>query len=361
MSRLKVLIAGGGTGGHLFPGMAIAESILKKNPTADIRFAGTKKGIEATVIPKHGYQLYTLSVSGLYRVGLVKKIIGLGKLPFALLQSLWILITFNPHVVIGVGGYVSGPILALAILLAKKTVIQEQNASPGLTNRLLGKFVSLVFVPFEGMEQFFKSPRVVGNPVRKAILDLRNLPDERDQTIFSITIFGGSQGAAILNETLSQTLPLLHQYFDHLTMLHQTGPRQWQWVKTEYEKHSVHAEIVPFIDDMAGAYRKSNLLICRSGSSVNEIIAAGRASILVPIAFSSGDHQRKNALQLEANGAALLIEQKELTPELLAQTLIDLMEHPSKVQAMELCARKMFAGDASEIIAETILHKIQLK
>ncbi|MBU3915909.1 UDP-N-acetylglucosamine--N-acetylmuramyl-(pentapeptide) pyrophosphoryl-undecaprenol N-acetylglucosamine transferase, partial [bacterium] len=295
LQKIRIIIAGGGTGGHLFPGISIAEEFLEQR-SCDIRFVGTKNGIEKKVIPQSGFKLYTLPVSGLYRVGTRKKIIALAKLPFAFLKSLWILLSFRPHLVIGVGGYASGPMLALAVLFFKKTVIQEQNAFPGMTNRILGKYIHLSFIPFPQSKDLFKNPVVVGNPIRKAIKSAAAQNKQKTDDNFVITIIGGSQGAHILNETLVKTLPLLEPISDRVQIIHQTGKKDYQWTISEYSKYpGINAEISEFIEDMGLLYHKSHLLICRAGSMVNEIIAMGKASILVPIAVSSGNHQKENA------------------------------------------------------------------
>lgn len=188
---IRILIAGGGTGGHLFPGMAIAEEFAEKR-NCMIRFVGTKRGIETKIIPSSPYGLYTIPVSGLYRVGLKKKIATLFKLPIAFLKSLLILLSFRPHLVIGIGGYASGPILALSILFRKRTVLQEQNAFPGMTNRLLGKYVKLAFIPFSQSQHLFKNPVVVGNPIRKVISQSIDEITETPADRFTFAIIGGS-------------------------------------------------------------------------------------------------------------------------------------------------------------------------
>jgi UDP-N-acetylglucosamine--N-acetylmuramyl-(pentapeptide) pyrophosphoryl-undecaprenol N-acetylglucosamine transferase len=208
---LKLLIAGGGTGGHLFPGISIAEEFQARN-RCDIRFVGTKKGLEAKIIPKTQFELYTIPVSGLYRVGFRKKIITILKLPLALLKSLWILLLFRPHLVIGIGGYASGPILVLAIAMRKKTIIQEQNAYPGMTNRILGRYVNQAFIPFAQTKRLFKNPVVVGNPIRKAIKDAAPATHLLIPEPIVISIVGGSQGSHLINATFAGMLPELNQF-----------------------------------------------------------------------------------------------------------------------------------------------------
>lgn len=354
--KLRILIAGGGTGGHLFPGIAIAEAFNNRLP-CDIRFVGTRRGIEIRVIPKSDFRLYTIPVSGLYRVGFIKKLKSLLQLPLAFLKSFWILVRFRPHLVIGIGGYASGPILALATLLRKKTTLQEQNAYPGMTNRILGKIVPLAFVPFSGVDHLFKKPIVVGNPVRKAIINAASQPDERSEEKFVITILGGSQGARILNRTMIDTLPLLAPEAHHLKMIHQTGSNDHQWVQAAYDEHPDLDVIVrPFFDDIASVFLQSHLLICRAGSMVNEIIAVGRASILVPIAVSSGNHQIENANKMSSAGASVKLDESELNPDTLFRNIQVLLANPEKRREMESNAKSLFPGDSAEIIVDQTIE-----
>ncbi|MFH2128972.1 MAG: undecaprenyldiphospho-muramoylpentapeptide beta-N-acetylglucosaminyltransferase [bacterium] len=354
-SPFRILIAGGGTGGHLFPGIAIAEA-FKKQRTCDIRFVGTHHGIEKRIVPAYGFRLYTIPVSGLYRVGFIRKLKSLFKLPVALVKSLWILATFRPHLTVGIGGYASGPILALSILLGKKTILQEQNAYPGMTNRMLGKWVPLAFVPFEGVDHLFKNPVVAGNPVRKAIIAASKQKDERSGEPIVITILGGSQGAHILNQTMVDTLPQLASTSHRLKIIHQTGKTDHPWVRSAYDRYpGIEACVSPFFDDIASVFLQSHLLICRAGSMVNEIIAVGRASILVPIAVSSGNHQIENANKLSAAGAAIKLEERDLTPDQLWHAIQALLEDPEKRRGMEAKAKALFPGDAAEtIVSRTI-------
>ncbi|MCZ6556455.1 MAG: UDP-N-acetylglucosamine--N-acetylmuramyl-(pentapeptide) pyrophosphoryl-undecaprenol N-acetylglucosamine transferase, partial [SAR324 cluster bacterium] len=302
----RVLIAGGGTGGHLFPGLAIAEALLRRHPDADIRFVGSRYGIEQRVVPERGFRLYRIPVRGLYGVSWRRRLWVLAMLPIALVRCLAVLITFRPQLVIGVGGYASGPMLACALLMRRLTVLQEQNAYPGLTNRLLGRFVRLAFVPFEGLEEFFPRRVVVGNPVRAAILALRGEPPAERPTPL-LFVFGGSQGAHRINEAMVAALPLLKRWGGTFSVLHQTGAADHGWVRDAYAGSGLSAEALPFIEDMASAFRRCRLVLGRAGASaVTEIVAARRAALLVPIPGASGEHQLKNAQRLQAVGAGEL-------------------------------------------------------
>lgn len=353
--NIRILIAGGGTGGHLFPGMSIAEEFMEKR-NCDVRFVGTVRGIESKIIPKNGYQLYTLPISGLYRVGWKKKLKTLLKLPFALIKSFWILITFRPQLVIGIGGYASGPILALAILLRMRTLLQEQNAYPGMTNRILGRYVPLSFVPFSGLEKIFKNPMLVGNPIRKAIKLAAQQPSRRNNDDFVITIIGGSQGARILNKTIIALLPQLSNSDQKFKIIHQTGQLDFDWVLAEYQKFlEIDVTVKKFFEEMEQVYQQTHLLICRAGSMVNEIIAMGRASILVPIPNSSGNHQRENAKQMQNAGAAIMIEESQLSAESLYSSILRLMQSPDETALMEKKSKGLYQGDsATEIVNKSL-------
>ena len=354
--KLRILFAGGGSGGHIFPGISVAEE-FQERCNCDIRFVGANKEIERKIILPKGYKLYTIPVSGIYRVGILKKIITLLKLPVAIVKSYFILSSFRPHLVIGLGGYVSGPLLSLAILLQKKTIIQEQNAFPGITNRLLGKLVPLAFVPFEGMHPLFNNPVVVGNPIRKAIREASKVDFQRDAGKTVITIIGGSQGSRVLNEAMIDLLPFLDSVSDKIEIIHQTGKLDFERVKSAYEKFpNIKSDVSTFIDNMADLYLKSNLIFCRAGSIINEIIAVGRASILVPIPHSSGNHQLENAKKMEQYHASVLLEQKDLSKEKLESTIKDLLENPEKIEAMEKNARSLYLGESASMIVEKTIE-----
>ncbi len=355
MAGPRVLITGGGTGGHLFPGLAIAEALRRRAPQADIRFAGGTYGLENRVVPERGYPLYRIAVRGLYGVSTWRRAMAVLRLPVAFAQSLWVLLRFRPHLVIGVGGYASGPVLATALLLGRRCVIQEQNTVPGMTNRLLGRWVRQAFVVVEGMERWFRNPTVVGNPVRREILALRDLPVAA-RPIPVLLIVGGSQGARAINRAMAEALPLLEAWGRPLRIVHQTGPAHLEAMQSAYAGRQVTAEVLAFIQEMAAAYRDARLVISRAGASaVNEIVAARRASLLIPIPGTSGDHQLQNARRLERAGAAVVLEQAALSGPALARQIIALLEDPARLDAMERASDALFPGDAAQRIAEACL------
>ncbi len=246
----------------------------------------------------------------------------------------------------------------MAVLLRRVTVLQEQNAYPGLTNRLLGRYVRLAFVPVEGLERFFPRPEVVGNPVRADILRLREEPPTaRPEPM--VLVFGGSQGARRINEAMVGALPLLGKVSGPVSILHQTGPADLEWASAAYAANSVPHQVVPFIEDMADAFRRCRLVVGRAGAStVNEIVTARRASILIPIPGASGEHQLKNARRLEAAGAGVVLEQAELSGETLGKQLVELLRDPARMDRMEASCDALFPGDAAARIVEKCLKLI---
>lgn len=358
MAARRILITGGGTGGHLFPGLAIAEALRRADAALDIRFAGGTYGLENTVVPQHGYRLYRISVRGLYGMGLRRRLMSLVRLPLAFAQSLGIVLGFRPHLVIGVGGYASGPLLATALLLGRRCVIQEQNTVPGMTNRLLGRWVRKAFVVIDGMERWFRNPTVVGSPVRREILALREMsPAER--AVPTVLVVGGSQGALAVNRAVMAALPTLEAWGKPLRIVHQTGPTHLEGVRAAYADSPLKPEAVPFIQDMASAYRAARLVVSRAGASaINEIIAARRASLLIPIPGTSGDHQRQNARRLAEAGAAVMLEQADATGPALAAAILRLLEDPAKLDAMERATDALFPGDSAQRIAAECLALI---
>ncbi|HKI97766.1 MAG TPA: undecaprenyldiphospho-muramoylpentapeptide beta-N-acetylglucosaminyltransferase [bacterium] len=355
----RFLIAGGGTGGHLFPGLAIAEALQRLAPGSEVRFAGSSYGIEHRAVPERGYRLYRIAVRGLYGVPLPKRLLRLAMLPWAFVQCLAVLLSYRPHLVIGVGGYASGPILATALLLRRRCVIQEQNAWPGLTNRLLGRHVTAAFTAVEDREGFFRRAIVTGTPVRAAIAALRTEPPT-ERPLPLLFVFGGSQGARAINRAMTEALPTLEAWSAQrhpLRIVHQTGRADLESVRAAYLKTALQAEVLPFIDDMADVYRRARLVVSRAGASaVNEIVAARRAAVFIPIPGTSGDHQRRNALRVAEAGAAVMLEQAELTGERLAATLTALLEDATRLDVMEAATDALFQGDAAGRIAEHCLE-----
>jgi UDP-N-acetylglucosamine--N-acetylmuramyl-(pentapeptide) pyrophosphoryl-undecaprenol N-acetylglucosamine transferase len=359
---MRVLIAGGGTGGHLFPGIAVAEEVIARG--GEVLFVGTTRGIEARVLPAAGYPLELLTVSGLNRVGPIRMIGGLIKLPFAFLRCLSILRRFRPDVVLGVGGYASGPLVMAAALTGRPSAIQEQNSVPGFTNRVLGKLVRAVFIAFNEAAAAFPSEKVAttGNPVRKGFREARALAPVAavDATLPTrLLILGGSQGArAVSNLVIGAAALLAKSRPGKFTIVHQTGTSDADRVKGAYAEHGL-ADVVTvraFIDDMVSAYRDADLVIARAGAlTLAELAIAGVPAILIPLPTAADDHQTRNAAAFAVAGAAVVLPQKQATPEQLAgelESLLDDREVRKKMSAaMTLLARPAAAASVVDRLA----------
>ncbi|HDQ04527.1 MAG TPA: undecaprenyldiphospho-muramoylpentapeptide beta-N-acetylglucosaminyltransferase [Deltaproteobacteria bacterium] len=313
---MRVIIAGGGTGGHLFPGIAIAEEFLKRDDKARVVFIGTKKGIESKLVSKLGYELKTVEVEGLKGRGMAALVKGVYQVPKSLWQSRRIIKEFNPDIVIGVGGYASGPAVLAAHFMDKPTAIAEQNAVPGITNKILGKCARKIFVTYEQTKKYFPEDKVVvsGNPVRAAFAAVKDAQkDNKKRNYLHLLVFGGSQGATAINKAMIDMLPKLVKTKRKIHVVHQTGARQVEKVKRAYQKYSIKAKVLPFIVDMVNAYSEADLIICRAGAtSLAEITAAGKPAILIPYPWATNDHQTKNAQAMEDKGAAIMVRESEL-------------------------------------------------
>ena len=325
-----MIIAGGGTGGHLFPGIAIAEEFLRRDPANRVLFIGTDRGLEKKILEGLGFPLRTIKVEGLKGRSPVRIPASLFKIPGGLFASFRILRTFKPAVVVGVGGYASGPAVLAARLMGIRTAIAEQNAFPGLTNRILGRFADRIFVTFAASASWFPASRtrITGNPIRTAFLAERP-QREKDDSRFTLLIFGGSQGSHAINRIVMDALDNLGELKERIRFMHQTGEKDREAVEEGYRKRGVSAEVTPFILDMATAYREADLLLCRAGAtSIAEITAGGKAAILIPFPFAVNDHQTRNAELLVRAGAAEMIPEKELDGPRLA-AVIQKMEKAS--------------------------------
>lgn len=340
---MKIIIAGGGTGGHLFPGIAVADEFLRRNRENRILFIGTEKGLEKKVLEKLGFQLCTLDVEGIKGRGWVKIFGALSKIPRSLLQSYGIIGRFRPDIVVGVGGYASGPAVMTAHFMGIRTAIMEQNALPGMTNRILGMFADRVFLTFPDTKKWFAEKKTVvcGNPVRSAFLT--ESPDtETPAGKFTILVFGGSQGAHAINMAVINALSYLKDIVRKIRIIHQTGAKDFDEVQKHYKEYETDAEVMPFIMDMAAAYRSSNLLVCRAGAtSIAEITASGKAAILIPFPFAVNDHQTKNAEVLVRERAAVTIHEKDLSGQKLAEAIGHLYQYPDIIKEMEVNSSRM--------------------
>ena len=355
-----MIIAGGGTGGHLFPGIAIAEELLRRNPANRVLFIGTNRGLEKRILGGLGFTLETINVEGIKGRGALKVFTSVLKIPGSLLDSFRIIRSFKPDVVAGVGGYASGPAVLAAWILRIKTVIAEQNAVPGLTNRILGRFVDRIFVAFAKSRALFPEGKTVvtGNPVRAAFLSGTKSSREQEPR-FTILIFGGSQGAGAINRVAVASLDSLAHLRDKLRFIHQTGEYDRQTVEEAYQKKGFTAEVSPFIVEMATAYNRADLLLCRAGAtSIAEITVVGKAAILIPLPSAAGDHQTKNAALLANAGAAAMIPENELDGHRLASEIEKLYMHPEAIKKMEIASASLGNRKAAVAIMDIIAGEI---
>lgn len=346
---MRVLIAGGGTGGHVIPALAVARE-LKARHGAEILFVGTARGMENRLVPQSGFELALVQVGALKNVSLATRLRTLFDLPRSILQARKILRTFRPHVVIGVGGYASGPAMAAAILGGLPTVAFEPNLVPGFANRMVGRWVSAAAVHFDQTRKYFRNAQVVGVPVRPEFFTLPAPPPDHSPTVL---VFGGSQGAHVINQAVPEAISEAKAFLGELRVIHQTGERNYNDVQSAYSRTSVSAEVSAFIEDMPHAFGRADLLICRSGAStVAEVAAAGKPAIFVPFPRAADDHQRHNAEAFVEAGAAVLILESELTSKHLAETIVELLSSPTRLKGMSAKARALGHADAATRVAE---------
>ena len=347
---MRVVLAGGGTGGHLFPGLAVAHEFQRREPNSEILFIGTAQGIEFRVLPKEGFKLETLTVRGIKGRGLRGWMDALWGVPAGVLRSRGILRKFRPDCVIGLGGYASGPVLLASRLAGLRCAIMEQNLRPGFTNKLLGRLVHRVFTAYPESSAFFPGARVIetGNPVR-----WRSLPSVAKTAKFSLLIFGGSAGARRINYAAVEALKELADLKDDISITHQTGALDHAAMRQAYSALPFEAELMEFIDAMDQAYARADLVICRSGATtMAELTAFGKAAILVPYPYAIYDHQRGNAEALAARGAAEMILDQELSGKLLAQKIRSYLADRAQLERMAAAARAAGRPDAAARIVE---------
>lgn len=346
---MRAVLAGGGTGGHVIPALAIAQD-LKSRLGAEVIFIGTSRGIETRLVPASGFDLRLIEVGALKRVSLATRVKTMFALPRAILASSKILGEFKPDVVIGVGGYASGPAMLAAALRRIPTLIFEPNVVPGFANKMVASLATAAAVHFEATCQYFKRCTVTGVPVRQRFFDI---PPRAMNDRPSLLLFGGSQGSHILNTILVEALPQLAQALPGLHIVHQTGEKEYESVTKAYLDVHISAEVSPFIDNMAAAFAGADLLVCRSGAStVAEVTAAAKPALFVPFAGAADNHQFKNAELLASNNAAVLIEEKDLNSKRFAEEVISLLKDRARLRSMSEAAKKLSHPNAAGQIAE---------
>ncbi|HXI13188.1 MAG TPA: undecaprenyldiphospho-muramoylpentapeptide beta-N-acetylglucosaminyltransferase [Thermoanaerobaculia bacterium] len=350
-----LMIAGGGTGGHIYPAIAIAQEFMARDASRKVIFVGTAYGLESKIVPKAGFPLEFVSVGGLKGKSLGQTVMNLLRLPLGFIQAWRVVGRHKPGVVLGVGGYSSGPVLMAAALRRVPTVIHEANAFPGLTNRLLARFVAEVLVAFpEALPRFGRAGKVTGNPVRKEFFELstRTQPGEKKRLL----VFGGSQGSRILNDATTGALLFLAHMRDRISIVHQTGPGEHEKVAKSYTTSIFsEARVVPYLDPISAEIAAADLVVCRAGAmTIGELAAIGRAAILIPFALATNNHQEINARAVESAGGAVVITEKELTPEKLAGAIGQILGDGGRTIAMGEAARTLARPDATKTIVDII-------
>jgi UDP-N-acetylglucosamine--N-acetylmuramyl-(pentapeptide) pyrophosphoryl-undecaprenol N-acetylglucosamine transferase len=360
---MRVVIAGGGTGGHLYPGIAVTRELLARDGASEVTFAGTSAGIEARVLPREGFTLDVIRSGGLKGKSLRDRIRGLWLLPLSAIDAWRVISRRRPQLVIGVGGYSSGPVVLAATLRGIPTMVLEQNAVPGLTNRLLAPLVRAAAVTYDSTRSFFGDKAVVsGNPVRPEFFNLagpsaREADADDGSAVVRVLVFGGSQGAHAINVAMVEAATELAARGPHLRITHQTGERDVEMVRAGYRAAGVQADVEPFFYDMGRQLGSADLIVCRAGATtLAEVAAAGRAAILIPLPTATDDHQRKNAEALAAKGAADVLLQKDAIGLTLANRILSLANDRTARLRMATAARALARPDAAKVIVDRALQ-----
>lgn len=359
--RKKIVIAGGGTGGHIYPAVAMARALLKKDPDIEIHFVGTAQGLETKIIPREGWPLHLLDVGKLnYAGSYFKKLITLLKIPWSFVQSAVLLFEIKPQAVLGVGGYASGPFVLISSFLGFRASLWEPNAIPGLTNRWLSRFIRRSYIVFEEARKFLHSSEIeiVGLPVRDALEAEIEKHTPRADDFFHVLIFGGSQGARAINQVVSTAVLLGFEWRKNIKFMHQTGPLDFAEIQKKYADQK-QIEPREYLHDMEKQYAWADLVICRAGAStVAEIAACGKAALFIPLPWAADDHQVKNAQTLVDAGAADMILQKDLSPEILIKKIQDLAQNRIKLKNFESQVKMFYKPKAADRMADLLLNQM---
>ncbi|MEW5948328.1 MAG: undecaprenyldiphospho-muramoylpentapeptide beta-N-acetylglucosaminyltransferase [Thermodesulfobacteriota bacterium] len=357
--RIRIIVAGGGTGGHLFPGIAVARELMSKGD-ANILFVGTGRKINVEALRRYGFSFKTIRAEGIKGRGMIGTVRALAMVPLAILQTLAILRDFRPHLILGVGGYVSGPVTLGGWLMGIKTAIQEQNSIPGLTNRILGRIADRVFISYPESGDYFpgRKAMLTGNPVRKDLLDSVG-KNKGVNDRFTVLILGGSQGAHRINEIITAALAGLNDLKERLYFIHQTGEKDEGWVRDAYQQAGFEATVSTFINDMGWAYGRANVVVCRAGAgTLAELTAIGKPALLIPYPYAANNHQEVNARCLEKAGAARVYLQADLRPDILAGEIKSLYKDQSALKNMAVRSLALGKADAAALIAKECLKMI---
>ncbi len=355
--KTRCIVAGGGTGGHLFPGIALAKELEERFPGSEIRFVVGRKRMESEILGRYGFRVTSIDVEGMKGRGWKKGVAVLAMLPKSLLQSIRIIKDFKPSFVIGVGGYSAGPFCLAARLMGIPTAIHEQNSYPGLTNRLLARVVDRILISFEESEPCFKHQKVIltGNPVRRELLS-PPLDEQKPDGDFVVLVVGGSQGAKAVNEAFLKAYALLHKQGRKITVIHQTGSYDYQRVIEAYRAEGLETVVAPFIKDMASAYHRADMVVSRAGATtLFELAALGKPSILIPYPHAANGHQETNARCLARHGGAEMVLQQDLTGEGLANILLKYMDDQEDLKKMGEAAKAFSRPNAARLIVDELI------
>lgn len=357
-STIRLLVTGGGTGGHLFPAVAAAEKLRSRAPDAKILFIGTKRRLDKKSLTSSGFEVQTIVSYGLKGKNLPALVKGMAVLPVSLIQAMIKIIAFRPDVVLGVGGYVTGPVIAAARLLGKRIVLHEQNSVPGLANRKLGPLADRICISLPQSAQYFPSSRttLTGNPVREAIMRMVGKEDEYRNTRLTLLILGGSQGAHRLNELMVDAI-CNHMSTENIAVIHQTGAADCDMVKKSYQAKGINARVEPFFNDMATIYASTDLLVSRAGATtLAELAVLGKPALLVPYPHAADNHQQKNGEYYVAEGGCLQFIENTLTGAKLAAAITRLIEDPEKRRRMSENMKRLGNPQAAEDIVNACLE-----
>ncbi len=351
--KLNIIIAGGGTGGHLFPGIAVGNEFKKRYPGSDILFVTAGREIESQILKSAGFDQECLEVEGIKGRGIIKSLVSMLKLPKSLFRSMEIIRRVSPDIILGVGGYSSGPLCLAGKLMRVPVTIHEQNSYPGLTNRILSRIVDRIFISFEESRVNFPAGTLslTGNPVRSIFTDER--PLTVGDAAFTIFVTGGSQGAVAVNTFVIEALSIMKEKGIIPRVIHHAGKLDYERVQREYSERGLKGEISSFIENMALAYENADIFIGRAGAgTIFELAAMGRPSILIPLPNSANNHQEYNAMALVRSGGAVMMKQNELDGKKLADRLIEFMNNRELLEVMGKNCRKSARIDAAEVIVD---------
>lgn len=359
----RILIAAGGTGGHVYPGIALARCFQARCPGTEVAFLGRQGGLEERLIPREGFPLHLVQVQALKGRSKRQQVAAIIALMRGTWQALRLMQRWRPHLVVGAGGYVMGPAILAATILRVPRVVMEQNVIPGMTVRTMARYAQRVFTAFAESATYLAGRPVqcTGTPIRQDIGAVAAMPPDGDSRVH-LLIFGGSQGAHRINQAAIDMLPQLKTHQQQLALVHQTGEADCAAVQQAYAQHGMQAEVVPFLHDMARRYHWAHVIVCRAGAStLAELTACGKPALLVPYPYAADNHQWHNAMALQRQGAARVIPDAELTGERLYAEIQALLLHPEHLQQHAAHSQKLARPEAAEAIVTACIHLLRAR